>query len=170
MVLSPIEKEIIKVTKAKPQNGETRQKYLQSLAVRVAEINEVVFDSMSKPAQDWGNAAIEAINESKDLPDFADPVTTEEVAAKQTEEVAKVVKKAGKVRRSSGTAKDAFGYRVGSKTSDVIAAFVEGAKMSEIKQRFGSPHYNVLKSLEQAGHKVERVGGAFKITHKDQAG
>jgi hypothetical protein len=164
-----VEKEILKATKAKPpQENETRQTYLQRLAVMIAEIPEVNFDSMSPTAQNWGNTAIEAINASKELPEFGDPVTQEEVKTKEAVAVAKVMKEATKTKRSVGNVKDKYGYRVGSKTSEVIVMFESGAKMTDIKQRFGSPHYNVLKQLQQAGHKVERVGGNFKLTHKDE--
>ena len=166
---NPIEKEILKATKAKPQTDETRQVYLQRLAVMVAEIPEVNFDSMSKHAQDWSNFAIEAINHSRELPEFDEPVTVEAVKVEAVKAVAKVAKEASKTKRSAGSSKDKYGYRLGSKTSEVIAMFEAGAKMADIKQRFGSPHYNVLKALQQAGHKVSREGGNFKLTHKDDA-
>jgi hypothetical protein len=166
-----VEGEILAVTKAKPQQEtETRQTYLQRLAAMMANVPEMDFDQTTPKVQEWTNNAIQAINNSAELPEL--PAADAEVETATTKAAAadKAVAKVVKQRRSAGNTKDRFGYREGSKTSLVIAKFTTGAKMADIKKDFGSPHYNVLKSLEQAGHTVTNVGGTITVTHKDDAG
>ncbi len=62
--------------------------------------------------------------------------------------------------------KDAFGLRPGTKTATAASMFRKGASMADVKKRTGSNQYNILKFLENQGHKVTRKDGVITVTPK----
>lgn len=70
-----IEKELLAATRCKPQKaGESRQKYLVRVMLAVQKLSDEAWADLEAVdgAQDWYNAAIEADNEHKEVPDFSD--------------------------------------------------------------------------------------------------
>jgi hypothetical protein len=46
--------------------------------------------------------------------------------------------------------------------------YVKGCTTTEIKEQLGGRYYNILKILEERGHRVERFpGGKFLVTHRE---
>lgn len=61
-----------------------------------------------------------------------------------------------------------YGIIKGTKTDDAIKMYEKGATSAQIVEKLGSRFYNILKTLEQKGHRVERSqSGVFKLTHAD---
>lgn len=64
--------------------------------------------------------------------------------------------------------KDRFGLIIGTKTWEAVQMYEKGCTTAEIKEKLGGRYYNILKILEERGHRVERFpGGKFKVTHAD---
>jgi len=64
--------------------------------------------------------------------------------------------------------KDKFGIYIGTRSSDIAAAFEKGIRMRDLKEKYGQNYYNLLKDMTKAGHLVEKhEDGTFKLTHKD---
>jgi len=64
--------------------------------------------------------------------------------------------------------KNRYGVVVGTKTDDAIKMYERGTTSVEIQKELGGRYYNILRTLTEAGHLVERDGnGIFKLTHKD---
>lgn len=62
--------------------------------------------------------------------------------------------------------KDKFGLVIGTKTWEAVQMYEKGTTTAEIKEKLGGRYYNILKILEERGHRVERFpGGKFKVTH-----
>ena len=71
--------------------------------------------------------------------------------------------------RTATTAHDKrgkFGLRKGTKVSMAAAMFEKGCTMADVKKATGSNQYNVLRSLETAGHAITRDGKAIKLALK----
>lgn len=82
--MSAIEQAILGAIGAKPQrSGENRQKYLIRVMTAVQKLPDDQWEELAatEGAQAWCNAAIEADNEKKDIPDFPDA----EAAAEEEE-------------------------------------------------------------------------------------
>jgi hypothetical protein len=60
-----------------------------------------------------------------------------------------------------------FGVIDGTKTAEAIKMYVKGASSQDIMERLGGRYYNILKKLMAEGHKVEKEGSVWKLTHKD---
>jgi len=60
-----------------------------------------------------------------------------------------------------------FGIIDGTKTAEAIKMYVKGASSQDIMERLGGRYYNILKKLMAEGHKVEKEGSVWKLTHKD---
>jgi hypothetical protein len=91
--------------------------------------------------------------------------------AAKSEKPAKEAKaKAEKPAKEKAPAKkvelDAFGFRKGSKKSQAAKLYStkKGATLAEVKEATGSSQLNLLKELEEKGHKVEKekVAGTGK--------
>jgi hypothetical protein len=64
--------------------------------------------------------------------------------------------------------KDRFGVVIGTKTHDAIKMYEVGCTSTEIKKELDGRFYNILKVMEDKGHRVERFpGGKFKLTHRE---
>ena len=95
-------------------------------------------------------------------------------------EVEKLAKEKGiKTRYDDLTGeKDRFGVIIGTKTHDAVLMYEKGATSRQIQDalgegptKAGGRFYNILKTLDKAGHKVERSkDGIFKLTHRDDVG
>lgn len=80
-------------------------------------------------------------------------------APKAATKAAKAPQKAKATAKAKAPAeKDAFGLRKGSAKSKAAAMYARknGATLEEVKEALGSVQLNVLNSLEEAGHEVER--------------
>ena len=62
---------------------------------------------------------------------------------------------------------DRFGINTPSKKSEVAEFLVQGATMTQIKNKFGGTHYSLLGELAELGHHIERDGAIIRLTHKD---
>lgn len=77
---SLIEQELVEITDFKPvKKYENKQDYLAALARLVDQLDDKQFDTLSKEAADWCNAAARAISNKKVIPDFTDEVASSEV-------------------------------------------------------------------------------------------
>lgn len=88
-------------------------------------------------------------------------------APKATAKAAKAPDKAKVAKpKAEGAEKDQFGLRKGSIKSKAAAMYARknGATLNEVKEALGSVQLNVLNSLEEAGHKVEKE----KVERKGQ--
>jgi hypothetical protein len=66
-----IEREIIEVTEIKLRKKfDNRQDYLGSLLEAANKLDDDDFESLTQEAADWYNAAVQAFNVKKDIPDF----------------------------------------------------------------------------------------------------
>ena len=74
--MSKIQAELAEASEVTPskRNSETitSQAYLKRLAVAIQEMPEADWNKLSEPAQDWYNAAADAIDAKKDVPEFPD--------------------------------------------------------------------------------------------------
>jgi len=67
------------------------------------------------------------------------------------------VKKARAEKAPGGVAvqKDAFGYRIGTKTSDIAADMLTGNfTMSEIKAKYNDTYYSIIRKMKECGYVV----------------
>lgn len=60
---------------------------------------------------------------------------------------------------------DKWGCMEGSKNSQALKMFEKGATAKEIKEAIGGTYYNILNRMVQQGHKLEKSGSVFKLTH-----
>jgi hypothetical protein len=72
MAVSKTESELRRVTRLKPNRGETRQAFLARLATAMTKISNTVWGSLSDRACRWTNDAIQIINRPK-IADFPKP-------------------------------------------------------------------------------------------------
>lgn len=83
---SVTEQEILEATHFDPpREYPDRQDYLAALCKAVNKLEDIEFDALSTEAADWFNDSVRAMNNKKDLPEFADTEDddeAEEVAAK----------------------------------------------------------------------------------------
>jgi len=62
--------------------------------------------------------------------------------------------------------KDRYGITIGTKTHDAILLYEKGATINQVSEALGGRHRNILKKLAAEGHKLEKDGSTWKITHK----
>ena len=87
--MSAMEKALLKATAAKPQKGgEDRQKFLLRLMLAVQKLPDEDWESLAaiEGAQDWFNAATDADNAEKPVPDFPDAEADAEADAEEDED------------------------------------------------------------------------------------
>src|SRR5882724_547898 len=65
---------------------------------------------------------------------------------------------------------DKWGCMEGSKNSQALALFEQGATASEVKRELGGTYYNILGRCVANGHKMEKEGHIIKLTHKSELG
>lgn len=117
--------------------------------------------------------AEEAIDEPVDEDEPAPKPTKKKVAAKEkAPKVPPKVQAKPKVepKRSPKTEDavlDKWSCIEGSKNSQALAMFERGATTKEVKEELHGTYYNLLKRMEQNGHKLEKEGAVIKLTHKD---
>lgn len=71
--MSDIQSELLKATKQPPQEEEeTEQAFLHRLTVAADKLSNATYDSLSKPARQWVDSAIEAVGANKggEIPSF----------------------------------------------------------------------------------------------------
>lgn len=61
---------------------------------------------------------------------------------------------------------DKWGCMEGSKNSQALVLFEQGATAAEVKQKLGGTYYNILARCAANGHKMEKEGHIIKLTHK----
>lgn len=84
--MSEVEQELVKITGFKsPGKKTSRQDYLAGLARAVSALSDDDFDNVSNEAAAWHEAAVDAMNDEKDLPEF-DELETEEPDEDQEEQ------------------------------------------------------------------------------------
>lgn len=69
--LTAIEKELHEATSFETKVGEKRPVYLKRMVEACDELDDDAFNSLSQPAQDWAEAAAQAVVKKKSIPDFA---------------------------------------------------------------------------------------------------
>jgi small nuclear ribonucleoprotein (snRNP)-like protein len=74
--LSKIQQEISKATGI-DQGRDSRADFLRKLAAGVAKLGDKDWDALTSAAQDWYDAAVDAMNDKKDPPEFSDYVAEE---------------------------------------------------------------------------------------------
>ena len=87
--MSALEKALLKATAAKPQkSGEDRQKFLLRIMLAVQKLPDEDWESLAaiEGAQDWFNAATDADNAEKPVPDFPDAEADAEADAEEDED------------------------------------------------------------------------------------
>jgi len=82
MTVSGIELELQEVSEVQQKKREDRQTYLIRLMRAVSKVEDDIWGSLSKDAQDWNNEAATAFKEGRELVDF--PVEDEEPEAEET--------------------------------------------------------------------------------------
>ncbi len=65
---------------------------------------------------------------------------------------------------------DKWGCMEGSKNSQALVLFEQGATAAEVKRKLGGTYYNILSRCAAQGHKMEKEGHIIKLTHKDDLG
>jgi hypothetical protein len=92
----------------------------------------------------------------------------DEVDAPAPSKAAKAPKKQDPEPDLDNAVLDKWGCMQGSKNSQALAMLEKGATMRELKAALqGATYYNLMKKQAAAGHKMEKVNGIFKLTHKD---
>lgn len=107
-----------------------------------------------KPAAKKG-AAKKGAAKVKDKAEKPAKADSKKPAAKKTDKPAKTT-----------VERDNFGFRKGSKKSEAAKLYSskKGATLAEVKEKTGSSQLNLLKELEEKGHKIlkEKVKGTGK--------
>lgn len=62
---------------------------------------------------------------------------------------------------------DKWGAMEGSKNSQALAMFEQGATTKEVKDELGGTYYNILKKMVQNGHKLNKEGAVITLVHAD---
>lgn len=110
MKTSKIEQELNELLKLKGKKGEKRPDLLARTLKAVTDLTDEAFDNMSKPAQDWANAASKAKDAQDELPDFPDTNTdaesAEETKTMKTEKKAAAPAKGAKKEAEAKPAKE----------------------------------------------------------------
>lgn len=65
-----IETELLEATKLKAKKHESRQEYMARLCRATAKVTDEIWEGLSTAAQDWNNAAAEALSDGKEIADF----------------------------------------------------------------------------------------------------
>lgn len=65
---------------------------------------------------------------------------------------------------------DKWGCMEGSKNSQALVLFEQGATAAEVKAKLGGTYYNILGRCAALGHKMEKEGHIIKLTHKNELG
>ncbi|KAH0548325.1 hypothetical protein GP486_007987 [Trichoglossum hirsutum] len=60
---------------------------------------------------------------------------------------------------------DKWGCMAGSKNSQALALFEQGATAAEVSAAIGGTYYNILSKMAKQGHKINKVGAVIQITH-----
>jgi len=94
----------------------------------------------------------------------------EEPAPKKSKKAARPVKVVNKPFGTGDAELDKWGCIVGSKTSQALAMFEEGASAREVKEAIGGTYYNALAKIVRDGHKMQKDANIIKITHKSDIG
>ena len=84
MSMSKLEKELVEATNLKEKKNEKRQDYLMRLCRATAKVPDDVWEGLSTAAQDWNNAAAEAITDSKPIVDFEPDVAAAKPGSEET--------------------------------------------------------------------------------------
>jgi len=82
MTVSGIELELQEVSEVQQKKKEDRQAYLTRLMRQVSKVEDDIWGSLSKDAQDWNNEAATAFKEGREIDDF--PVEDEEPEIEET--------------------------------------------------------------------------------------
>ncbi len=65
--------------------------------------------------------------------------------------------------------KDEYGIVKGTKTSEAIKLYEQGATVRQVSDKLGGKYYNILGIVATRGHKVEKgPDGVWTVTHKDR--
>lgn len=75
---SKIEKELLELTALKPKKKEERQEYLSRLMRVVSKLPDPDWEGLTTEAQDWNNAAADAVTNEDEIQEFPDYVEIEE--------------------------------------------------------------------------------------------
>lgn len=138
----------------------------------------------TEAAANSADAKAEAENEAEEAAEEAKPKKPAKKAAKPTPKkpVAMAVDEADEKTPSKDKnkkvvvtrydnltgEKDRFGVVMGTKTHDAVLLYEKGVTTAELKRKLQGRFYNILRILEDKGHRVERQpGGIFKLTHMD---
>lgn len=97
---SKIEKELQKATGIKPKPNQERDKYLDNLSAQADKMNEDKFAKLSAEARAWCNAASDAVNAEKPVPDFEDDSSAEDETEAKADESKPEPKKGSKTKAS----------------------------------------------------------------------
>ncbi len=62
---------------------------------------------------------------------------------------------------------DRYGLLMGSQRQKGAEMLERGATMKEVKEATGYTMYNLLRRLQELGHRIDQAGGVIKLTHKD---
>ena len=175
--MSVIQDKLIKVTKIKPKKYPDRQEFLNKIALHISEkLTNQEYDDLADEmgvAIDWYETAVEAINHKAVIPDFpdlgpGDVILPEPVEIPEpTPEEIRIEKAVARYKYMTGE-RDKFGCFKGTKISEAMVMFEQGATVKQVKDVFGTLYYNKLHALSRLGHKVEQLkGNRWKLTHKD---
>lgn len=81
--MSKIQDELVKITGAKPKDGESRADYLIRLLKESSAMSDRDFDGLTDAAADWVNAAQDARNAKKDVPEMPDYTPPAETSSRR---------------------------------------------------------------------------------------
>jgi len=119
-------------------------------------------EAEAKPKKGKKAAAKQADDEDSSEPDAQD----EDETPKKPKPKGRKIEKTPYDRLSG--AKDKFGLYDGTQTSKAAHLYEQGATVKHVSDVLGGKHRNVLKKLEEFGHRVEKLeGGVYKVTHRD---
>lgn len=129
-----------------------------------AEVDE---EAAAEASAESDNEAEEAAAEAK--PKKGSKKVAEAKEPKKPEKVTNKVKKEKVIvdRYDNLTGeRDRYGIVMGTKTHDAILLYEKGITTGELKEKLNGRFYNILKTLSEKGHRVEKLpGGIVKLTH-----
>ena len=159
MKIDKIEKNIFEATGIKPVQTKDRQEYLLKVVKKIDALPDDEWDALFDEVKDFANAGVMSYKKGEPIKDY-NPAINDEDFQRRVRERAEAHKRVGLDRNRYGIVR-------GSMAEKCVEMFEKGARMSDIKARFGSAQYKLLLRLEKNGHTVIHQRGYIRVFHKD---
>lgn len=141
------------------RDANNRAKFMSVEVDETRESRPAKTKAKAVKANGHDKAPVKAAGKAKPVKAATAPAKAK-TAPKAPVKAAKAVKPAKAAKaKVEPVEKDKYGFRKGSAKSKAIALYARknGATLEEVKTAVGSVQLNVLGSMEEAGHKVERI-------------